>query len=101
MTEWFKQNLTLYSTPESRTAGKLSVLAIIEVIASVVIYWWIAAVWETQLHILVSLIAAPLYLIRSEESVVKAKVMWDEYGNEEDAMKRYSFKYFLFCSLLG
>ena len=98
MTEWFKQSLILYSTPESRAAGKLSVLAIIEVIASVAIYWWIAAAWETQLHILVSLIAAPLYLLRSDESVTKAQVMWDEYNNDGDTTTKYSFKFW--CLLL-
>ena len=98
MTEWFKQNLSLYSTPESRAAGKLSVLAIIEVIASVAIYWWIAAVWETQLHILVSLIAAPLYLLRSDESVSKAQVMWDKYNSDENFIEAYSFKFW--CVLI-
>lgn len=84
MTEWFKQNLALYSTPESRKTGKFSVLAIVEVIVAVATYWWIAAVWQTQVHIFVSLIAAPMYLLRSDESVAKAQGMWNLYHNERN-----------------
>ena len=69
---------------QEKDSGKPSVLAIVEVIASVAAYWWIAAVWQTHVHLLVALVAAPLVLLRSEASVAAAQGMWDGYLNNND-----------------
>lgn len=95
MTKWITQNLTLYSTSDSRQAGNLSILAIAEVIASMSVYWWIAAIWQTQLHIVFSLIAVPIYLLRSDQSVLKAQQMYDSHFNSNKEINIYSIHFWL------
>ena len=64
---------------QEKDSGKLSVLAVVEVVLSVCLYWWIAVTWQTHLHLLVALIAAPLVLLRSEASIATVERMWDRY----------------------
>jgi len=64
-----------WSTPESRAAGQISVLAIVETIVAVALYWWIAFYLDTHLHLVTSLLVAPLLLLRSERSI-EAGVDW-------------------------
>jgi|GEM_PF-2929766 len=58
-----------WSTPESRAAGRISVLAIAETFFAVALYWWIAFHFDTHLHLVTSLLVAPLLLLRSEKSI--------------------------------
>lgn len=83
MLDWIKRETVWTSSPESIASGKVSALAIVEVILSVIAYWWIAAALETHLHILVSLFAAPLVLLRSTPSISRAKKSWLEYTERE------------------
>ncbi|MEL7166335.1 MAG: hypothetical protein AAGL96_12770 [Pseudomonadota bacterium] len=53
----------------SAQAGKLSVLACVETVAMVAIYWAIALIWDTHVHLLAGLLVMPLMLFRSDESV--------------------------------
>ena len=72
-----------WSSPDSIAEGKISALAIVEVILSVGAYWWIAITFNTHLHILFSIVAAPLVLLRSKASVEAAKVMWTNVFDSE------------------
>lgn len=58
-----------HATVESRAAGKVSVLACVETLLAVVLYWWIAIRWDTHWHLLSSVFIAPLLLLRSPESI--------------------------------
>ncbi len=69
---------------ESRAAGKVSVLACVETVLAVVLYWWIAIRWDTHWHLVTSVFVAPLLLLRSPESIA-AGVRWfmrDWFGFE-------------------
>ena len=58
-----------HATVESRSAGKVSVLACVETLVAVTLYWWIAIRWDTHWHLLTSVLIAPLLLLRSPESM--------------------------------
>ena len=61
------------STEESVARGAISVLACAEVAAGIGLYWWLIPWWlETNLHLLISVLVAPLLLLRSPASVEAA-----------------------------
>ncbi|MBF0384016.1 MAG: hypothetical protein HQL69_23615 [Magnetococcales bacterium] len=64
-----------YSTPESVEKGEPTILAIVETVFAVIFYWGIAWYWNTHIHLLTSIIVAPLLLLRSEQSTEKG-VKW-------------------------
>ena len=64
---------------ESRGAGKVSVLAIVEVIFAVTVFWGIYAWTGWYWHLLSSVIAAPFVLFRSDASVALAHRMWERW----------------------
>jgi len=57
------------SYPGTTDAGIFSVLAAIEVVAAIAAYWGYAIWAHTQVHLLISILVAPLLLLRSEQSV--------------------------------
>ncbi len=58
-----------HCTEDSIAAGQISLLALAETLAAVALYWWLSFHFEWHWFSLVSLIAAPMLLLRSEESV--------------------------------
>ena len=64
-----------HATLETRAAGQWSVLAGVETVAAVALYWWIAWRFDTHLHLVTSVFIAPLLLLRSPESI-QAGVQW-------------------------
>jgi hypothetical protein len=60
--------LVLKSTNQSIENKEVSLLAIFEIIASVTLYWYIAYKFDIYMHIVVSIMIAPLLLLRSEQS---------------------------------
>jgi len=74
------------STEPSRAAGLVSILAVAEALACVAVYWllwlWLGVTWH---HWLI-LIATPLVLLRSEQSVALG-VKWFRYYNERGGVK--------------
>lgn len=58
-----------HCTDESIAAGQISVLAVIETLAAVALYWWLSFRFEWPWFSMVGLIAAPILLLRSEKSV--------------------------------
>ena len=54
---------------KSIAAGKVSVLAIVETFAAVGVWWWLAMHFNWSIFSFVALFAAPMLLLRSEESI--------------------------------
>ncbi len=63
------RHIVLYSTLESREAGKVSALAVLETVLSVALFWWVAITFDFYLHLWISIAAAPLLLFRSPASI--------------------------------
>ncbi|MBI5772466.1 MAG: hypothetical protein HZA89_01840 [Verrucomicrobia bacterium] len=64
-----------YSSLASRAAGQVSVLACMETLCAVALYWWIAIRYDTHWHLVSSVCIAPLLLLRSPESMATG-VRW-------------------------
>jgi hypothetical protein len=58
-----------WSTTESIQCEVPSVTAIVETIVAVPLYWWVTLRFGTLLPLLISVVVAPLVLLRSEQSV--------------------------------
>ncbi len=83
------------STEESVEHGTISVLACAEVAAGIWLYWWFLPWWlETNLHLLISVLVAPLLLLRSPASVAAALAAFQRSALRGD-------KYDSFYSKLG
>lgn len=67
------------SNQQSVENGELSVLAVVETILAVITYWAIAWWFDTHRHLLISVLVAPLLLLRSPQSI------------EEGARRFYAF----------
>ncbi len=76
-----------WSTEESVERGAISVLACAEVAAGIWLYWWFIPWWfETNLHLLISVLVAPLLLLRSPASVEAALAAFDRYTNMDEGV---------------
>ena len=58
-----------HCTDESIAAGQVSVLAVAEIFAALGIYWWTAHHFEWPWMMFVGMMAAPMLLLRSDESI--------------------------------
>ena len=76
------------STEESREAGQVSVLAVAETLVCVTLYWilllWLGVTW----HHWMILIATPLVLLRSEQSVALGVKWINAHGNGSEVPLR-------------
>ncbi len=93
-----------HSTLASRAADQISVLAVVETVLAIVLYWWIALRFETHWHLVSSVFIAPLLLLRSPESI-DAGVRWfmnDSVANEAPENRSGSKRFFwtVVCSLV-
>ena len=61
--------MRFYSTPQSAEDGEITVLAIIETIVAVFLSVWVAVHYQTITHILVGGCLAPLFLLRTPNSI--------------------------------
>lgn len=77
-----KKSWVFFSNPASIQAGTLSLLAVLETVVAVAVYWLIAWKWETHLHLLVSTCIAPLLLLRSDTSVQEGVEWFDAYTQD-------------------
>ena len=70
-----------WSTEESFERGAISVLACAEVAVGIWLYWWLIPWWfnEANLHLLISVLVAPLLLLRSPASVKAALAAFEQY----------------------
>ncbi|MBF0455552.1 MAG: hypothetical protein HQL72_12150 [Magnetococcales bacterium] len=71
------------STPESVENGEPTVLAIIETVLAVTLYWWLAWAFDTHIHLLASIIVAPFLLLRSPESIKRGLEWFVGYMYDE------------------
>jgi hypothetical protein len=81
MSETSQKSWVWRSTEESRAAGQISVLAVFETLVCVVLYWvlllWLGVTWN---HWMI-LIATPLVLLRSEQSVALGVKWFSAFDN--------------------
>jgi len=70
-----------WSTRDSINNDIPSITAIIETALAVPIYWWIAIHFETYLPLLISIVVAPLVLLRSDESVALGVRWFEQWEN--------------------
>lgn len=66
-----------WSSVASHKAKLKSVLACVETLLAVCAYWWIAWRYDTHVHLVTSVLIAPLLLLRSPESIA-AGLRWFE-----------------------
>jgi len=68
-----------WSTQESRDAGRISILAIAEILLAIALYWGIAIRFDTHIHLITSLLVVPFLLLRSEKSIATGVrwFLWD------------------------
>ncbi|MDD2776853.1 MAG: hypothetical protein PHU06_12935 [Gallionella sp.] len=64
---------------DSIAAGKISALAIVETFAAVGAWWWLAMHFNWSIFSFIALFAAPLLLLRSEESIEEGVEMLRRY----------------------
>lgn len=64
-----ERNWVWVASTETVRAGKVSVLACVETAVMVAVYWAVAWIFDTHLHLLVGVLVMPLMLFRSDESV--------------------------------
>ena len=76
MTIRLSNKIVIRSTSNSIQNKNISLLAIVESVLAVVIYWWVAVYFQTHLHLVISVFAAPLLLLRSIRSCEYAKSWW-------------------------
>jgi hypothetical protein len=73
---------------ESIAAGKFSVLAIVETVAAVGVWWWLAMHFNWSIFSFIALFAAPVLLLRSEESIADGVKILSRYWNQEGNTKK-------------
>ena len=100
-----KRGFVWISTEESFDARQVSVLACIEVVLAIWLYWWVIPVWfDTQLHLLVSVAIAPLLLLRSPESILAAldlfQLRWGR-DHEPDLLSKNGLWIAFFSAILA
>ncbi len=70
------------SSGESVKKGEPTVLAIVETVLAVALYWWIAWYYDTHIHLLVSICVAPFLLLRSQKSTELGATWFLAYWRE-------------------
>jgi hypothetical protein len=92
MIETTKRAWVWRSTEESRAAGQASVLAVFETLVCVALYWvlllWFGVTW----HHWMILIATPLVLLRSEQSVALGVKWFNALWIEHNSVPLRSYK---------
>lgn len=87
-----------WSTPQSYANNTVSVLAVVEVALALWLYWWLIPVWfNTQVHLLASVVIAPLLLLRSKASIEEAL---DDFESYSDIDKTQVPLFSLHCLLI-
>jgi hypothetical protein len=77
-----------WSTDKSVADGTPSVLAALEVVVAVGVYWAIAIYFETTTHLWVSICVAPLLLLRSEQSIALGAQWFGSYVRRRDELDK-------------
>jgi len=73
-----------WSTEESVERGVISVLACVEVMVGIRLFWWLTPYWfDMTIHLLISVIVAPFLLLRSTGSIRTALEGFKRYDNNK------------------
>jgi hypothetical protein len=94
-------NWVWFSRPGTTSSGTFSVLAAVEVLIAVAIYWAYAVWAHTQAHLLVSVFVAPFLLLRSEESTALAIKWFGSYDHWLDRVSDRNLGGFFHIPLMG
>lgn len=79
------------STAESVERGTISALACAEVVAGILLYWWVIPWWlGTNLHLLISVLVVPLLLLRSPASIQSALTAFERYSRRREVVSTRS-----------
>jgi len=82
-----KTTWVISSSSESIEADQISVLATAEVIAAVAMYWWAVSHFDWPWMAFIGLIAAPILLLRSPESIECGVAMLTQYWETEKRIR--------------
>ena len=66
---FWERNFVWHSSDASIEANKVSVLACFELVFSISLFWWAAWFFETYVHLWLSILVAPMLLLKSQKSV--------------------------------
>lgn len=91
------------STPQSRSRGEVSVLAILECLAAVGIYVAIGFWLGSFAHLAAAISLAPLFLLRTRYSTKIALILWGRAEDKgDDLINRYfGYLYIVILPLIG
>ncbi|MDD4963149.1 MAG: hypothetical protein PHI11_04415 [Gallionella sp.] len=91
-----------YCDETSIAAGKISALAIVETVAAVGVWWWLAMHFNWSIFSFIALFAAPLLLLRSPESIQLGVAMLKQYikHDKNDTSKTSNATLFAILSLV-
>lgn len=70
-----------YSSPESVHSGEIALLAIAETITAIAIYIAVAIEFQTVIHVVIPVTLAPLFLLRTSQSIHWALEKYNYIGN--------------------
>ncbi len=97
-----KSGWVLRCTDDSIAARQISITAILETVAAVGAYWWLALQFEWPLMAFVSMVAAPILLMRSEESIALGVKLLRKYwkSDAKEMSRRVKIIIFLVTALV-
>lgn len=85
MSENIKESRWVWiSSDDSIQRGQISVLALLEIPLAMAFFWWLSSISPWPWLTLIGLMAAPVLLLRSPESVMAGKKMLREYWENEE-----------------
>lgn len=77
----------LHCSDESIAAGQVSLFAIAEILLAVGLYWWLVTHFDWPWMAFVGMIAAPMLLLRSQESIVLGVRLLQKYWRPEQTFE--------------
>lgn len=88
-TDGLLAKLVWVSTTQSIEQSRVSILACVEVLFCVFLWWYIFYLFGTFNHLLISIFVAPIVLLRSDASVERGKKIWLSLGDNARADDSY------------
>jgi hypothetical protein len=70
------------STTESLARQQVSALAVLEVLVSMLVYWWFASITDWPLLTLIAFLAVPFLMLRSPKSTHHAQILLKRFWRE-------------------
>ncbi len=89
-----------YSSDDSIARGQISVLALVEIPLAMAFFWWISSISPWPWLTLIGLMAAPVLLLRSPESVEEGVKMLRRYWDKGQLMRRKTSSHVVLLAFL-